>query len=324
MNDMARANMGAVPAFFDQAAFWQNMPRKSASDFRATFKARLKQEFELLYAQRHDLVAALVEVGDLILQEVLGQVIPLPVVATIVVEAVGGLVLNPIKQGLHERAFKAADKTLGTHTGTQLSEISTSDTDAVDEIKRANEDYKKICAFTKTLPKSITTFEDAVTFPEAVFNVEKATSHLSIALERIQNHLSAMQERCDKCKGISEKLTREVHTAMPQAAKNCIYKAYNDGVKQAQKDNVLDTPVKPASVKPILGLTIVAAANLAAYLAHASAMGYYDGIVARQGVQTISAFPKPTMPNVKSPMDVARRQPIGNPLFDPTKNRRGW
>lgn len=272
---MARANMGVVTGYLDQAKdTYANLKRKSKDEFGVAFKGQLKLQLGVLFANKNDVAGVMVALGEKALVA-LAEKIPVPGLSTVVAKTIT-LVAGEVKAELHDRATTEADGVLNTKAGTTVQRFYTNDTEAAELVKKALEQYKEVCNYITALPPTITTFDDAVTFPAATFKVQKAASSLTVALTQITAYLNAMQSRTEAIETVVAGYKRTVREKMPEAADAVLQKGYADAYANGKTDigrnkyNALPLPVFKAPA--VTG----GATLLAAYLAHALAQGYYD------------------------------------------------
>jgi len=169
-----------------------------------------------------------------------------------------------------------ADGQLAAKTGGPTQKLFTNDVEAGEFISKSIDQYKLICKYVQTLPGNISSFDDAVAFPGAVFKVQAAASSLNVALVQVRQYLAGMQERLEKIQGVSKDYILTVRRDMPSAVDSVLQGAYTEAYQKGEADiarNKYSAPASPMLQKP--GKT-GGATQLAAYLAHAVAQGYYD------------------------------------------------
>jgi hypothetical protein len=274
--DMGRAKMGIATGYLDQAKdTYVNLKKKSNDKFGVTFKGKLKLYMGVYLANKSDVASVLVTVAEKALNK-LGSAIPIPGLATVVSGAVS-LAADKGREELHTRSISEADQTLAQKTGPAPTKLFTTDTEAAAFIPKSIDQYKLICKYIQTLPASITTFEDAVTFPAAVFQVQAAASHLNVALVSVQQYLAGMQERLEKVQGVAKEYKDDVRHKMPEAVNSVLQTAYQDAYNRGKQDYLgkkYQQVSRPVLQKPS---ETGGATQLAAYVAHATALGYYEG-----------------------------------------------
>jgi hypothetical protein len=267
---LARSQMGIVTGYVDVTKdTYAALKKKSADSFRVTFTSQLKLQVGLYLSNKADVVSALVTIGEKALEK-LGDRIPVPGLASVLNFAAG-----KAKEKLHERSITEADKLLEAKSGAELQKIFTSDKDALEFIQNATKQYKTIGNYINMLPKNITSFDDAITFPKSAFKVMQAASSLNVSLYSIRNYLDSMSERLVECQKVSADYIETVRTRMPDAVESVLQHAYAEGVLKGKADvNAKKyTPSKSPQVPEKKG---GGATQLANRVAHATAQGYYD------------------------------------------------
>jgi hypothetical protein len=178
---------------------------------------------------------------------------------------------------LQKRAVNEADNQIKNSGDANLSNFLTTDTEAQKEIAASIEQYKLICKLIQAMPKGqITTFEDAVTFPAATFKLQEAASSLNIMVYKAKLYFTAMEERLTLIETLTHKFLKSVQDGTKDSVKNVLDHAYDAAFAQGKTDcqsNKYRTMAKPEFIQPSKS---GGATQLAAYLAHATAMGYYD------------------------------------------------
>lgn len=275
MNNIARANMGVVTGYLDQGKdTWTSLRTKSKDAFGATFKSTLTVQLKVYFGNNNDTAKTLTVVAEKALVA-LAHHIPVPGLGPVVSVGIT-YASGKLQDEFHERSIAEADKALQKHTGSAQTKLITNDTDAAQLAVKAMEQYKLICSYVKTLPTSITTFDDAVTLPSAAFKVQEAASSLNVALDNVLRYLTGMQERLGKIAKVVADYKREVRESMPKAVDAMLQQAYNDANAAGKADmskKEYSAPPSPTFQKP---QQPGGATQLAAYLAHAAAQGYYD------------------------------------------------
>jgi hypothetical protein len=271
---MARSQMGIVTGYIDQAKdTYASMKKESADKFKVTFMAQLKLQIGLAFSNKADVVSVLVTLGEKALNK-LADKIPVPALGQ-VVSAVTSFAADKARDELHERSITETDKKLAAKSGAELQKFFTTDKDAAAFIDNATKQYKTIGNYINMLPKNITTFDDAITYPKSAFKVMQAASSLNVSLWRIRNYLDSMSERLVECQKVSSQYIETVRTKMPDAVESVLQHAYAEGVTKGKADvgKKTYTPVKPPKEPAPQG---GGATRLADRVAHALAQGYYD------------------------------------------------
>lgn len=274
-DNMARSNMGIVTGYLDQAKDTYTNLRKTSNDkFGITFKPALKQYVGVFLANKNDVASILVTVAEKALTQ-LANKIPIPHLGS-VVSGVISFAADKGRAELHTRSVAEADGQLATKTGAAAGKLFTSDVEAADFISKSIDQYKLICKYIQTLPGTISSFDDAVAFPGAVFKVQAAASSLNVALVQVRSYLAGMQERLEKVQDVSKGYIASVRRDMPSAVDAVLQSAYSAAYQKGDTDvkqNKYSSPGSPTFQKPA---KTGGATQLAAYLAHAVAQGYYD------------------------------------------------
>ncbi len=296
-DNMARGNMGVVTAYLDQAKDTvANIRKKSNDKFGIAFKPVLKQQISLYFANKNDIAGSLVVVAETALKA-LASHIPVPMLGTLVSQGLA-IASTKAQAELHTRSVAEADKQLAAKTGSAAQGFFTSDAQAGAAVTKSIDQYKEICKFIQTLPSTITTFDDAVTFPAATFRVQAAASAVNVALQDILQYLAAMQERLGQIQTVVDGYKTTVRRDMPSGVNAVLQKGYTDAYQSGVADvgrNKYAAPALPNFTKPP---QTGGATQLAAYLAHAVALGYYDAgnrgpVVTRPRAGAISVPPPP-------------------------------
>jgi hypothetical protein len=289
---MAQSQMGIVTKYLDQAKdTYNSLKKKSADSFRITFKAQLKMQVGLYFSNKSDVATALVTIGEKAI-ELLADKIPVPHLGS-VVTAVSGFAADKAKKKLHERSITEADKQLEAKSGAELQKFFTSDLEASEFIANATKQYKTIGNYINMLPNTITTFDDAITYPKSTFKLQQAASSLNVSLWRIIDYLEAMSERLVTCQEVSKSYIETVRTKMPEAVENVLQRSYADGVVKGKADitaNKYSAPGLP-TLPPKQG---GGATLLAHRVAHAVSQGYYNA--GNTGPKFVTPGPKPPLP----------------------------
>ncbi len=276
-NRMARANMGKVTGYLDIATdTYAGLRKKSSDAFMVTFKARVRQSATLYFANLPDVANDALPIATKALESLAGK-IPVPVVGSVVSKLIG---LGGAKAAseLRQRAFQRADEQLGGAGGGEVRPLFTTDEEARAFIEGAIAQYKTIGRYLQTIPPTITTFQDAITFPASVFKVQQAASSLNVALVQIRDYVESMQNRLDEVRKVYADYKTRLDTAMPAAVDAVLRGAYEAGVHKgterlkANKPRPQVAPVLPPMTHP------GAATLLASYVTYAMARGIYDAM----------------------------------------------
>jgi hypothetical protein len=136
--------------------------------------------------------------------------------------------------------------------------------------------YKLICKYISVIPSQIKSFQDVVTFPAATFKVQAAAAKLNVDLIRVEQYLAGMQERLEQIQKVSREYIATVRSNMPAAVNAVLQKGYADAYHKGESDfskHSYNPQATPKFRKPDKQ---DGATQLAAYLAHAVALGYHD------------------------------------------------
>lgn len=276
---MAQANMGLVTGYIDKGKdTYAGLKKKSADSWKTTFKAKLKLQAKLYVGNRNDIYTQLVTLGEKAIEK-LAEKIPVPLVGTIITK-LSGVGAEAARDELHQRSIAEADGQIVKATGgPKPKDFFVSDKEAMAFIENAIKQYKEIGKYATTLPATISTFDDAVTFPQAVFKMQQATSKLNVALWSITDYMTSMSERLTNTQDLYKQYKIQLRSSLPDAVMEVVngaYRAgYNKGLEHVnqQKYGALPEPVFRAANSPGLdgGATL-----LAERVAWATSHGYYD------------------------------------------------
>jgi len=299
-DNMARSQMGIVTGYLDQAKDTYTNLRKTSNDkFGIMFKPALKQYVGVFFANKNDVASMLVTVAETALNQ-LANKIPVPHLGAVVSKAIS-FAADKGRAELHTRSIAEADTQLAAKTGSAVGKFFTNDVEAQEFITKSIDQYKLICKYVQTLPGNVSSFDDAVAFPGAVFKVQAAASSLNVALASVRQYLAGMQERLEEIQGVSKNYIASVRRDMPSAVDTVLQGAYSGAYRKGEGDiaqRKYSAPASPVFQKP--GKT-GGATQLAAYLAHAVAQGYYDAgnrgpQIARPRAGAMAAPPVPNKP----------------------------
>jgi len=274
-DNMARSQMGIVTGYLDQAKdTYANLRKTSNDKFGILFKPALKQYVGVFFANKNDVASLMVTIAEKALTQ-LASKIPVPHLGTVVSKAIS-FAADKGRAELHTRSIAEADTQLGAKTGSAVGKFFTNDVEAQEFITKSIDQYKLICKYIQTLPANISSFDDAVAFPGAVFKVQAAASSLNVALVSVRQYLSGMQERLEEVQTVSKNYITTVRTTMPSAVDTVLQNSYSGAYSSGEGDiakGKYSAPARPTFQKP--GKT-GGATLLAAYMAHAVAQGYFD------------------------------------------------
>lgn len=266
---------GKLAGYLDTAKdTFANLRKTSNDKFGITFKPALKQYVGVYLANKNDVASVLVTVAESALTTLAGH-IPLPYLGTVVSKAIS-FAAEKGRAELHTRSVGEADGQLAAKTGAPAGKLFTTDDEAEKFIQNSIEQYKLICKYIQTLPGSISTFDDAVAFPGAVFKVQAAASSLNVALVSVRQYLAGMQERLEQIQSVSKEYILTVRRDMPKAVNAVLQASYSGAYQKGEADigkGKYAAPPAPTFQKPSMS---GGATQLAAYMAHAVAQGYYD------------------------------------------------
>ncbi|KAB8044229.1 hypothetical protein [Janthinobacterium aquaticum] len=305
LDRIAQAGMGTITGYLDRANdTYANLKRKSKDKFGVAFKGQLKLELNRMFANKNDIASIMVGLGEKALVA-LAEKIPVPLLSTVVAKGIT-LAAGEAKATLHTQATAEADTALNAKAGIEVSRFFTDDNEAAELVKKSLEQYKDVCKYITALPSTISTFDDAVTFPMATFKIQKAASALNVALTQINDYLTAMRSRTEAISTVVTGYKRTVREKMPDAAEDVLQKGYADAYLAGKTDigrNKYKAPLAPVLKKPEGNLT-GGATLLASYLAHALAQGYYDA-----GNEMMAARPR------SNAVDMSMTRPRSNAII---------
>jgi hypothetical protein len=287
VDGIARSQMGPVTAALDQARDgFQTLKKGSADKFRVTLKADLKQQLSLYFSNKYDVISDFVSLAEKGLDQLASLMIPVPKGADLLskgiaagvnagASAVIGFGAKKAQDVLADKAIGQADKFLAAKSSTDLDKMFSNERDAAKFVENTMAQYKTITNYINTLPATITSFDDAITFPKSVFKVQAAASSLSVSLWSLRQYVEAMAARMESCKGVSAAYIKDVRTKMPEVVSKVLSKAYDDGFNKGKTD--VNAKKYAAAPEPKLGTKQGGGATqLANRMAHALAQGYYD------------------------------------------------
>jgi hypothetical protein len=275
-DNMARANMGIVTGYLDQAKdTYASLKKTSVDKFGVTFKATLKQYVSVYLANKNDVATVLVTIAEKALTQ-LANKIPIPHLGSVVSAAIS-FGADKARAELHTRSIAEADGQLAAKVGGEKpTKFFTNDVEAQAFITKSIDQYKLICKYIQSLPSSISTFDDAITFPGATFRVQAAASSLNVAIVSVQEYLNGMQERLEKVQTVSKDYIATVRKDMPAAVNTVLQEAYKGAYTSGETDVAKGKYSAPPSPTFKKADKPGGATQLAAYLANAVAQGYYD------------------------------------------------
>ena len=147
----------------------------------------------------------------------LASKIPIPLLGSVAIRRSISFAADKVQEEC-KAGIKDADEQLATKPGPAPEKLWKTDAEkAAAYIQKSMNQYMLICKYIKTLPASISTFDDAVTFPAARFKVQAAASKSTSDLYSVKAYLSAMQERLEKIQGVSLVYIARVRSEMPAA-----------------------------------------------------------------------------------------------------------
>lgn len=269
---MARANMGVATAYLDRAKdTYVNLKKESTDDFKKTFKADLKANLQFYLGNKNDVAIVFVTLGEKLLNKIADK-FQIPILSSVI-----SFGADKAREELHDRSIREADKDLVDKSGTELEKLFINDTDTQAYVLNSMTQYKDIVKYIRLMPTNISTFDDAITFPRSVFKVQKAASALNVSLRAVQSYIQAMQSRLEATQAKSTEYIAKVRTEMPGMVEDVIQAAYTEGYNKGRADVGLNkfkggVPI-PVFERP---QKTGGATQLAAYVSHAMALGYYE------------------------------------------------
>ena len=287
---MGRSQMGLVTGYLDAAQdTWANFRKKSSDSFRVTFKSDLKAAVAVYFANKFDVAADFVTLGEKLLDKLV-SLIPFPKLASAVQGGVS-FAADKAKDELYDRSVTEADKPLMNRSDSELSTIFSHDKDTTPFVTNAMKQYKALTSLISTMPMNITSFDDAITYPKSAFKVQRAASSLNVSLWAIGQYVLAMQERLVECQKVSEEIIVTVRTKMPEAVRTVLKNSYDEAMNKGKLDitgKKYAAPAAPKVLPPKAGAG--GATLLAGAMAHAIALGYYEA--GNSGPVLTSPLPK--------------------------------
>lgn len=271
-DNMARANMGVVTSYIDSAKdTYANLRKESADDFKKTFKADLKANFQFYLGNKSDVAIIFVTLGEKVLNKIIEK-FEIPILDQLITFGA-----DKARAELHERSIREADTDLKNKSGAELAKLFVNDVDAQAYVTNSMKQYKDIVKYIRLMPANITTFDDAITFPRSVFKVQKAVSALNISLLAVQAYLQAMESRLQATQAKTREFIADVRTKMPEVVNDVIQAAYTEGYRKGEAD-VSAKKFKGGVSSPEFKSPVKTggATQLAAFVSHAMALGYYD------------------------------------------------
>ncbi len=283
---IAQAGMGSVTAALDRGLdTWASLTAASNEKFTVKFEATIRSQAGLLFAAAPDVASQAVQIASKALISLAGK-IPVPVVGSVVGKLLE-LGAGAAVEELRSRAVDDADARVTGSTGGEVRKLFTNDADAMAATTAAIEQYKLVGRYITLMPQRLTTLQEVVTFPAAVFRVREASSALNVSLLRIRDYVESMQERLAQVQKVYENYQVQLKTAMPDAVDTVIDKSYDYGYKKGEGDEMART-YKPIVLRAFRAPPEPGAATqLAAHVAYAIASGYRDG---GQGGMEMTSF----------------------------------
>ena len=274
-NRLAQSQMGVVTGYIDQASdAYSKLTQKSKDKFGMTLKADLKKMISVYTANKNDVASVLVTVAEAALKQ-LASHIPVPHLGSILSAAIT-FGAGKAQDELHKRSIDEADKQVLSQRGGEIEKLFKNDKDAAAAVVEAMNQYKMIGKLVQTMPGSITTFDDAVTMPGAVFKLQQAASTLNVVLYSAAQYLAGMQERLAEAQRHLKEYLVALRRDLTPAVNSMLQAAYQEAYRKGEAavaQNKYSAPPAPTFRQPD---KTGGATMLAAYLAHATAQGYYD------------------------------------------------
>ena len=295
---MARANMGKATAYLDVAKdSYATLRKKSSDAFMVTFQAKVRQSATLYFSNLPDVAADALPAATAALEQ-LADKIPVPVLGTVIGKLISFASAEAMVE-LRERAVLRADEQITGASGGSVGKRFTNEEEATQCIEQALVQYKTIGRYLGTIPATITSFQDAITFPSSIFKVQAAASSLNVSLTQIRDYLEAMQGRLDEIHKVYVEYKVRLNNSMPTAVDAVLRGAYNKAWEKgnqrlrAGKPGPLMQPVLPTMTHP------GAATQLAQYVSYCMAYGVWDAMaepLPETRARSRGAAPPPPVP----------------------------
>src|SRR5579884_674614 len=279
---------------------YTSLKQKSKDSFFTTFRADVKRELNVYFANKFDVVSDLLGIAEQALDAAvkkLTDMISLPILPTVVEKGYNFLKSKTLGKAQDE-AYKASIATAGQQVaaasgGKDPSTLFNNDKDVADAAKEAVTHFKQIGKFVSTLPTKVMSFDDAITFPRAVFKLRAEASNLTVSLQTVRTYLAWMDERFVEVNVATERYKKQVKNNMAEAVKEVLNAAYEKGNSKGA-DHVQAGKYKGGSEpkRPALDQTKGGATQLAVYVAHATAFGYYQAgnkVLSNPAIKTVAA-----------------------------------
>ena len=299
-DNMAHANMGIITGYLDTAADSYAALRKKSNDaFMVGFQAEVRGAASRYFSNMPDVLNDALPLAKSALES-LAKMIPVPVVGGVLAKLVS-FAGDAAAEELRARAVARSDEQVTAVTGGEVRKLFSNETEAKQYIDKAIDQYKTVGRFASTIPQTITSFNDAITFPTSVFKVQKAASALNVALVQIRDYIESMQTRLEEVQKVYSTYKATLTTKMPEAVEAVIQEAYEAGYQKGLtrlSQRKPGAPVVPTFTPPTQS---GAATQLGAYVAHAMAQGFFDAYPqtrARSGA--VSVAPPPLTPPASS------------------------
>lgn len=174
---IARHNMGLFPAWFDQASdAFAALREPSRERFSDTVQKTVGIEITAAFGNNADVARYLVAAAATALNK-LSSLAPVPGLSQVI-----GLAAEAAEGQLREHSVTLSDRTLAEKSGMPAVQMWTTEENAAKAVKESIDHYVLICNFIRALPKTISTYDEAIKFSGSVFKVQAAASSLNVQL----------------------------------------------------------------------------------------------------------------------------------------------
>jgi hypothetical protein len=302
-DNMARSKMGKATAAIDQAKDVYASLRKESNDkFGVKFRGELERAARLYVAHNQmpfEIGTLLVTQGEAALKK-LTVMIPVPVVGSVIDKMVS-MAADEARSQIHTASLNAADNAVAKSTGAVPDRFFTDDWEAEECVKETMKLYKYISRFVPTLPPVLTSFDDIVAYPEALFTLQKTASTMNVQLQSLKQYVRAMEARHEQIQEFYQSGIAKLKESVSVPVGKLLQSEYDDAFRKGKLDATqykYVTPVRPEwpAVAGKGGATL-----LADYLVHAFAQGYFDAgdpsvISGRSRSNAVVGRPTPPVP----------------------------
>lgn len=275
MDRVARSNMGVGTAYLDMARDgWASLTAESRDKFTVKFETAIRQQAMLAYAGWPDLIADAIPQATKALTALCDK-IPVPGVSA-VISGLMNLAAGAAVEELRAKAIADADERVTAGSGAVVRKVFSKPEDVEKSVTAAMEQYKLIGRYMTTMPKHLATVQDVVTFPKSVFKVRQAASALNVELLAIRDYIESMQTRLEAVQTVYRDYEASLKSSLPASIDAVLEQAYQSGYEkgtQQYRSNAYKPIGMPSLQTP---RESGGATHLAAHVAYANALGYFD------------------------------------------------